>query len=440
MERVGNGWVREREKRSMAEASREDGRGQLKERLRRSNQALWASVALNGILFGACVYWGAGEREAGVPLELGLAKVCSLLPPLKEPHNPEAVLAQFRQLPYEQLLHRLSDMQCVQGKVRRCDLALSCLVQERHLDVRRALEGHLLQPQEVKVCDGEVVTLYCGLCESHFRQVLRFAQRESWPFTHKGLYAMIQSGDFEELPTLRRAFYAIPQFRALERLLRKGGQEVRRVEMLHMVVEAPWELLQEFWEEQLSVGDLSDQRRQEVLLRWVKEGSPYATQLLLTTDFSHAVKELDDEDCVRVLELLPENFLPAHSYALSVLIGPRSEATRFAAARKLYQIADESEPEQLHLAMALRHFAPELSWSQTAEGGRDSLRAFPSFKKRHQAPLSTRVHHVGEGETLGEIATRYLSEPQDLLEANQMEKEEVREGDWVWVPGSPLYP
>ena len=406
-------------------------------------QALLLSCLLNILCLFAFVYSYCVPHGQPGRLELGFYPTCDADCACANPRSSVAVYQAMRALSTKKLFNRLNDRRAVEAGLDQRDLALAVLVNEKHFDLKRALG--VLPPitRQMALCKDvsestETVTVYPKLTDRHYRKIQRFVEKESWPFTNEGLFALLQQSAIESVPAMRRAFYATPEFQALERVLRASGAELRRMDELHMVLDGTWALLAAVYEQQRLVKDLSDQARRAIFLAYIDAGASTAARLLLTTDFDWAVSTLEDGQALTVLELLPGSCLELEPFALTMLTSPRKPEVWHSSAKRLYEIADEEAPLVFDHLEALQHFAPEMAISCSATLLEDlENRSIDGGFQEAEIACQSCVHQVVRGESLWRIANRYGVSVESLQGINHLAGDEIHVGDILWIPREP---
>ena len=336
-------------------------------RIRRLSQALLISGALNIGVLALLLYWVLRERPPTPYFELKPASFEQQQAPLADHRKCTEVIEQLSQLSFPELVNKLPNTQMVEDGYAERDLALACLTTFHHFDIHRALPKNA-QPQQKrffawkkKAHEAPIsLVIYPDLKQHHFDALIQFTKTERWPFTSEGLYLLLQKqktkGELQD--NLVESFVLTPEFWTAELLFNRSGQNIAKQDILTILLEGNWLLLKQFVEQQRQLQDSSDARRQKFLLDYLKEGSPSAARMLLKIDGDFAVKKLDDQQVVAIMQLM-DNVPESERFALAMLVSPRSMNVWRKASEWLYLKSGEQVPTEWDYQAALARFAPE---------------------------------------------------------------------------------
>ncbi len=235
------------------------------------------SGALNIGLIAALVAFAIQSRAPSFEMDGVLQKVAS-----KENKfsNSDALRAMGK-LTFRELVSLLTNREFVEEGYAKRDLALAALVAFRHFNLEKAIGSSILQKRLVTLGKGETIELFPGVSEEQFEAVLRFAYREKWPLTAKGLLDLLQKLPIPREQSLSQAFSMTSEFYALQLLFQKTDLPQEAAVLIDLAVEGSWELLNRFSKEQTQLLDLSVEKRRRLLLSYLALHSPTAAQLLL---------------------------------------------------------------------------------------------------------------------------------------------------------------
>lgn len=340
----------------------------LLQRIRRLSQALLISGALNIGVLSLFLYWVLRERPPTPYCELKPASFEQQQTPLADHRRCTEVIAQLSQLSFPALVSHLSNTQMIEDGYAERDLALACLTAFHHFDIHRALPKNA-QPQQKrffawkpKAQEPSIpLVIYPDLKQHHFDALMQFAKTERWPFTSEGLFLLLQEQmkKHELNDNLIESFVLTPEFWTVELLFNRSGQDLSKQEILTVLLDGNWPLLKQFVEQQRQLQDSSDARRQKFLLDYLTAGSPTAASLLLKTEWEFAVKKLDDQQVVLILQLMAQQLPESEHFALEMLSSPRSTNVWKKASEWLYVKAGEPVPTDWDYQKAVARFAPE---------------------------------------------------------------------------------
>ncbi len=337
-------------------------------RIRHLSLALIVSGALNIGVLSLLLYWVLSERLPTSYCELKPASSEQQQIPLADQRGCAEMLAQLSQLSFSQLVSRLSHAQLIENGYAERDLALACLTAFHYFDIQRALPKNA-QPQQKRFLAWKPkrqelaipLIVYPDLTQPQFDALIQFAKTERWPLTAEGLFLLLknqkENNSFDH--PLIETFVLTPEFWTVELLFNRAGQRMDKQEILTVLLEGNWMVLKQFVDQQRQVHDSSDARRQKFLLDYVKAGSPSAAVLLLKTDWDFAVKKLDDQQVLAILQLMPLSLPEGMIFAKEMLVSPRSTQVWRQASQWLYLQAGEQLPTDWTHYAALVRFVPE---------------------------------------------------------------------------------
>lgn len=309
-------------------------------------------------------------------------------------------LVSSSKLSFAELVAFLTNRELVEEGLTQRDLALAALVAFHDFHLEKALSSSPDQTRQVVFSPDQTIELYPGLDDEQFDAIIRFAYREKWPLTPKGLFQVLKK---RGLPlsdeSLKNAFFSTPEFRSLQQLFQKSMLQSPE-NLLSLICEGPWSLLDQFVKEQSQVLDLSADRRRNLLLSYLSQGSSVAAQILLQTDFVFARQKMEDSSIAVLLSLLKEKTPEAERFCRELLIAPRTDLIWKAASERLYVLTGQEIPQ-------LPQSAPNAPRQQ---------------------------HIVKDGENLWKIARQYKVRVDDLVKVNELEKDQLRPGMILFVP------
>lgn len=254
--------------------------------------ALAISGFLNIILLTSIFYSQMKERPPALYCEQKPALKLSKQPPLSADESSSHLILRLQALPYEQLIGKLKSLAPLENGHTERDLALACLVACHYFDLPRALEGSASLLQERLVTyqqpngSNSSIKIYSALSNAQFAAITAFATNERWPQTPKGLFLLLQKKKENYDSTLLDAFFLTSEFMALEALFKRTETPLNKMEIVNFLIEGDWTLLSQIFEQQRLYGNISDLRRQQVLLDYAQKGSTAAANLLSKTDAS----------------------------------------------------------------------------------------------------------------------------------------------------------
>ncbi|HSX38966.1 MAG TPA: LysM peptidoglycan-binding domain-containing protein [Chlamydiales bacterium] len=371
--------------------------------------ALIFSAALN-IGLGLAFILSVLEKEATPLIFAKLEEESSVL-------SNAHMLEEMLKFSFSELLVCLTNHDPVEDGYLKRDLALAALVGAHYFNLEKALASLPLQKRTLCLSPQKSIELYPNLTDEHYEAIIRYGYQETWPLTSKGLFlglANRQKGFFEK--SLVEAFFATAEFHSIQILFQKTNCQEAPDTLLDLVLEGPWEILQDFANEQKKILDLSVEKRRALLLSYFAHHSPTAAQLLLRTDFAFSKTRLADEAILLLLDLLQEKTETAERFCKELLDSLRKDAVLQAASKKLYAFAGEIPPSSFDLNEARVHFGSQ-----------------PASLLSIQAPRF-QEHIVQEGENLWKISRQYKVKVEDLIQHNGLEQDRLLPGMVLRIP------
>lgn len=336
-----------------------------------------------------------------------------------EKHAPPSLLPKLTAASYEQLLQLLSDKRIVEEKYKVRDFALGTLATFHDFDVTRALKRGKLS--QVKwVFEESSFSLFPGLADEDFRHLQLFAMQERWPFTTQALFRAISEGKADL--SLQVFFCHSAEFLVFETLFARTQVPLQKGVLLKMALEGGWGKLQAFYEEQEKGCDLSDSRRQKLLVDYLEAGSKTAAYILLLTDYSFALNDLDDRRVCMLISLLTTKTSEAQSYVQKLTELPRSEAVKNQAMKTLSSYLGDEVAGRFVVKPG----------KGVGEPGIGELR--PVFRDKPPASPSPQLHVIQPGESLWLISKKYQVPVEALMQANQLQSPVIRPGKTLKIP------
>jgi hypothetical protein len=377
------------------------------------SQIVIVSVSLNVGLLTSLIYVVA-EKKLGANILTQIPKqtvVSSLT-------NAQMIKI-FFSYSYQELLTELFNNELIEYGYTRRDLALACLVQFHYFDLEKALPNIQIQKREMEFIyqdGGEVVklTVYPGMRDSDFMNVIALAEKEEWPLTPEGLFYELQKmGKNGSSTSLQEAFFSSHEFYIIYTLFIRCFEEINQEEVLSILIDGEWQSITDFVFQVQSVMDLSIHNLRMFLLPYISSSS-HALNFWIHHDSEYLLKKLDDKLLYELIRTVREKDLQTTLFLKQIICSSRSDGVRKAAGVKLYEFASEVVPDPYDHESCIKKFLP--SFFSTPVVHLDLPRApFEKIK-----PV-VRKHVVKEGESLWKIARRYQVDFDILVEVNQLD-------------------
>jgi hypothetical protein len=325
-------------------------------------------------------------------------------------------------LKFRELVSFLTNKELIEEGYTKRDLAVAALVAYHHFNLEKALVAKPEQVRTLVFANGQTLDVFPGLSEEQFDAIIRFAYQEKWPLTAKGLFQILQSQKPPREESLEQAFALTAEFHALQVLFQKTRSPQETAMLIDLASQGSWELLDGYLKEQAKVVELSEEKRRALLLEFLKHHSPTAANLLLKTDFSYALKKLDDKQTLDLLVLLKKQSEESTKFCIELLKSPRSDAIWQAAALTLYSYVGEMPALPIDPPTVLARFCPAKEPAVVVE------------KKQPAEVAVSKYHVVKEGESLWKISRQYKVKVDEIVKLNDLEKDSLYPGMTLKLP------
>ena len=346
-----------------------------------------------------------------------------------------ALLTNYSHLTFRELCALLTNADIVEEGFHKRDLALSALVAFHDFNLEKAIGGMPAQKRAIQL-NEITIEMYPNISDDQIQAILHYAYLEQWPLTSQGLFKVMQKGPKPRDAALVQAFILTPEYYALQTLFQKSEAAANQDQLLDLVCDGNWQLLDGFVREQAQMLDLSVERRRRLLLSYLAQKSPTAADLLLQTDFTFALKRLDDQGLVDLLIAAPMSET-LQKFCVELLQSARSDAIHQKSAEWLYRLAKEEMPQPFDCAKAVARFCPPPAVHPQIVPAAPPV----AQKKEATAPVSARdaahrTHVVKEGDSLWKIARHYHVKLDELIAINHLEKDKIKPGMVLKIPTS----
>jgi hypothetical protein len=385
-------------------------RASLSRKIRWLSQVIILSGALNVALFAIFFYFLVRKSPFACAFDYAPQ---TLIPSPVKFSNLE-ILKSMALLPFEELVEKLENQEEVEEGYKVRDLALSLLVRREHFDVTRALGRKSVSIRPLKIKEKSHLNLFPGLNDEDFSRILTFAKTERWPLTSRGLFLQLSKNKMDIDPSLLQACAQTEEFLLVEMLFKDSKAPIKKKWLLGLLSEGKWDRLFKYAEEQKQGLAISEEKRREFLLGYLREGSQTAASLLLMGDFDHCLKRLVDADVCKILDVLPAKSKRGEQFAKELQAGARGDVVQ-AKAKLRYTPTGE-----------------EIAQIRPPRAAVGALR--PVQRDRPPASPSPNEHVIQEGESLARIAKRYGISVESLKTANQLQTNVIRVGKTLKIP------
>lgn len=436
------------------------------EQIKHLTRALMLSGAFNIILLSLFFYWIIKESPPTAYCELKPIEKKNLAMIPLDKSNID-VINSFKTLNRDQLIAKLSSTQLFENGYSQRDLALGYLISIHHFDLMRSLHGKTLPeaPRTITFSttpDGkrQEILVYPGLSENHYQAIIQFANTEKWPLTSQGIFLALKEHLDDKDPSLVDAFILTPEFLAVDMLFNRLEPSVDKKELLTVLKDGDWQRLVNLVENQRSLQDLSPSRRQSFLLEYIQLESKAAANLLLKTDYAFALKKLDDDNILKILNLLPEKTPEAQQFAKDLLKSPRRDAVRQMAANRFdgqTTLPIESETQQrdtsshlipqqtltlikqetkkLDVKKNVKQHLPAVTkpTSQTLVKATSSSK-IPIKLPKVRSLTSDKLYIIQEGDSLWKISRRFNVDVETIRKYNHLQSDFLKPGTPIRLP------
>jgi hypothetical protein len=332
------------------------------------------------------------------------------------------IFQKMSELSFRELVSYLTNKDLVEEGFTKRDLALAALVSFHYFNLEKAISATPSQVRTVQLDQDRFMTLFPSLNDDHFEAIIRYAYQEKWPLTAKGLFTFLQKKGSDRDESLEQAFFVTTEFHALQTFFQKTAAPQEASTLLSLIKEGSWEILDRFTKEQGQMLDFSIDKKRSLLLGYLSYGSPTAAELLLKTDFSFALKRLEDRGILDLLSLLTKPADETSRFCVELLRSPRSDAVWQKAAKTLYVISGKSVEGAIDPKAVLAQF----------EGL--PIQPQETVEAIEIPPPAVCYHVVKEGESLWKISRQYKVKVDDIIKVNDLEKDALYPGMTLKIP------
>jgi LysM repeat protein len=329
----------------------------------------------------------------------------------------------YKNYSFEHLLTKLNQTDLVENGYTLRDLALGCMTTFHYFDLNKALKNKPLQKRILSYSsNAETLTIYPGLSEEDFKDILAFAQIEKWPMTSQGLFLQLKKQDD---PQLAEAFYLTSQFHAVENLFSGTPRE----KLLTLIKEGEWMPLAAFVEKQKSSQDLSVNRRLSFLFEYLEQGSKTAAQLLIQSS-PETIRKWNDETVAKILRLTTDKSPEAEKFIQEIIKSPRSDKVHELASLRQYEFSGEKAPVKYDQQTVSKQFFPKIP-QQKIIAKQEVQQPLPPSKP----PLKREIMHtVQEGDSLWKISRKYKIDIDQIRKYNRLQSDFLKPGTTLKIP------
>lgn len=435
----------------------------LTSRIRFLTYALMISGAINIALLATFGSFALREKEKALFKDM---QAVSFSGPAKEISNNQ-ILQELSQRSFKELLYLLESKENIEDGYKIRDLALGCLFSFHYFNLEKALPGQILEKREMtfinKSAAKEKITLFSGLSDFHYEAIKHYGYTEKWPLTSQGLFLEWKKNVLPKDLTLKQAILLTGEYELIRNLFNSSPYPISQEDLLNLVTELRWEVIDSFSFEQKQIQDLSEQRRRSFLLTCLEEKSSVGASLLLQIDFAYVVKKLDDVQIQNLLDLLGAHpMIPQLSTEL--LKSPRSQEVYKNCAQRLYALKNQHlmDPYDHQAALKFLGLLKEekkpgpiprikgglarpkkaivnktVNITKTAVNKKTTTlsngkKITPT--KNTVVKAKTKIHEVKKGENLYQIAKTYKVDVEKLKNRNHLKGNEVKPGKKIEIP------
>jgi len=346
-------------------------------------------------------------------------------------------LKKMMSLSYSQLVSLLKNKTIVEEGYSVRDLALGCLVTFHHFALDKALLKQPIQKRLAKFTHEDKVHqvwLFPSLSDYHFDGIMHFALTEKWPLTSRGLFALLKSAGKNAKTSLEQACMVSKEYHLLQTLFSLSGGNISSNELLELMKNVSFELIDNFCYEQVQVQDFSPVRRRNFLFICLEERSELAAKILLKTDMLYVLKKCNDAQVLTLLELLNQQTEDTEQFCVELLKSVRSDEVWQTAASMLYSFHHESMPKPYNHEKTLQRFVHTSSLKDKWSEQEKQIELKEVMVSVVKTPPDTKVHVVKNGDSLWKIARRYKVEMEELIRINHLKNEVIYPGTQLKLP------
>lgn len=343
-----------------------------------------------------------------------------------EKSNAE-VLSHYFKNNFKDLVRELKDKTVLQDGYTKRDLALACLVNYHYLNLDKAISGKPLQRRKLTFVHqdgGESfqVEVFPNLDDLDFSLIEKFIKEEKFPLSIEGLFIDLKRQGSEKDPGLEKAFTSTFEFTLLHTALKRVNEALTKEELLDCLLEANFQVLEE-WVRQTKSGVTFLDAMRQFFSACLKEGSSGAAALWISIDNDYIQRKFTDLELHQLIQLLKENTLPVNIFLKQILCSVRSDEVRKESALKLYEFEKIVPIEPYDHEESLKRFLPMMFVKK--EVPKQEVLAYKPLQKKHT---------VTEGDSLWKISRKYKISIEELREYNHLKSDKLKPGQELFLP------
>jgi len=381
--------------------------------------ALIVSVALNIGLLSSLIYIAMTDRDHG---SMSDEPIPHVLAKKELPDIAKEEIATYLRKSFRELIALLDDRSEIGPKIKRRDLALSCLVCFHNFHIEKALGGLPFEVRNYSFTNPKgneqiIITLFPEMTEENFRQIIRFTQTEKWPLTTKGLFLELKTN--KAAHSLQEALYLSSEFVKLYKVFERSGMKLDKSELLTLIAEGSWDQIQRI--ARYTDIEQPQQGVRNTLTHLVQERSSKAATLLVEHESSFLLSSARNEQLSAIIDLLEGNSKEIVAFLSKIQSSIRPEYVKEKAEKKLFFIAQQRAHPNTY----------RMSEQKTTRGSKEGTTT--EIKKQEIEYI------VKPGDSLWKISVKYKVPLRTLREKNKLERSEmIRPGQKLIIPWSGL--
>ena len=331
-------------------------------------------------------------------------------------------LENFSKLDFNELVQLLNDSEILEDGFSKRDLALGSLVSFYHFDIEKSLLNMKLQVRKFNFLqengENKIITLFSNLNDYHYESIIHYVSREKWPFTTKGLYNFLKKSKvFPRATSLEEAFFMSSEFMAVRTFFNRDDIFIKHDTLLEMILEAPFDFLENFSNEQKVNRDFCQNKRREFLLNYMTNGSKVAAKIFLQIDFEHSLKRLNDQEVFSLIENLSIESDDEEKFCKKILTSIRADEVLEKAAEKLYSFYGEDFEKPFNLDKALQRFVHLKNTKMTS--------TVISEVTLIDSKEMENTYIVKQGDSLWKISRKFNISVNELIKKNNMSIDKI---------------
>ena len=258
------------------------------------------SIGIN-IAFGGTLIYNFAIKDKEIFAASTLPEVA-----IKREHS--ALLQNFFQMSFDELVLELSSKVEISDGYKICDLALAILSTYHYLDLSKALMGEILEEREVMFIHADggerfPLCLYPDVKEYHYALIKGYIKENKFPFTSEGLFSELKITKEKSSTDLVSAFMLTKEYTAIYTFVCRFFPGLAKEKLLLLLIDGSYKDIERFYYLYLENMDKPREMIRYFLQTYTRFSSKYAAEMWLEIDQDYILRQLDNEEITAILKL-----------------------------------------------------------------------------------------------------------------------------------------